>query len=268
MNLAELKNNSLSFVEAVKIPVFLGELKTEDTYHKAVVNQNKPSEVYSFVSNGYKVVQHKDVIRGVVEALTLLNIQCEAEVVMCDSRLIVDIEFKNQNIKLENLHEEFTTGIRLINSYDKTTGVFICPKLVRLACTNEMVMTKFIKGYYAIHTANNATEFAVIIKTLITDLAEKQEKFKLLISEALTDSIEWQYCEKLLEKLVGREKHRKALIEILKRDNDISKPITRWSLYNSVTYLVSHGEFLSTAVNEWLNERAEKVLMTPLIQLR
>jgi len=269
MNLAELKNESIGFDRAIKIPILLknmGGQINEDIDHKAVVNEQKNDEVFSFVSNGYKVVQHQEVTESIIEALTLLNIRADAKVVLNSNRLIIDFDFVDNKIELKEVGEEFKSGIRLINSYDKTAGVFICPRIMRLACSNGMILTRFIKGFYAIHTSDICKDLSLKVKSLLVELADKQDDFKILVEEAIKDSIEWQYCEKLLIKLMGREKHRKEILSRIKALN--KEVVTRWEIYNVVTAYATHDNFISVSVGEWLHTRAEKILMTPLIELR
>ena len=68
------------------------------------------------------------------------------------NRAFADIEFKDMNIKFDKLDEEFTTGLRLANSYDKTSGLIAAPRFTRLACLNGMILTRSQKIVSIKHT--------------------------------------------------------------------------------------------------------------------
>jgi hypothetical protein len=266
MQLAELKNTAMGFDRAEKREVWIqnGEhSKTLDENHFAVWNLDK-QKVSSIVSNRYNLVQHAHVVNEVVEALGNLNIQADARVRNGGDKIFVDINFKDSKLYVQE-GEEFFQGIRLVNSYDKTTGIMILPQLVRLACSNGMVVNVgWVKEFCVAHTSKLADDFAQIIPQMIQQMTEKSGKFKAMVNNCIGDSIEWELMDRILNGLVaGRKKHFEAIKEKLQEH---SNP-TRWDLYNAFTNYATHGQQIKPTVESWLQSRAQKVLTTPLVEL-
>ena len=113
---------------------------------KGVHNYTK-GEICSAVAPYYQLVQHKEYLDGFAQALDRLNIKYKMKIESMGNRVYADVDFEGRNLKFDKLGEEFTTGIRLANSYDRTTGVVVAPLYTRLACTNGMVMTRAEKAF-------------------------------------------------------------------------------------------------------------------------
>jgi hypothetical protein len=275
MQLAELKNSAMSFDRAEKRPIYIGS--NQDAYqtgdstildkeHFAVFNLEQ-QKVASIVSKQYQVVQHTHVVNEVVEALTNLNIQCDANVRNAGNKIFVDISFNNSKLYVKE-GEEFFSGIRIVNSYDKSTGIMVLPHLVRLACSNGMVVNVgWVKEFNVAHSSKIANDFAKIIPQMIQSITEKSEQFKALVNGCIEDSIEWEIMDRIMNGLLNnRKRHFEAIQERLKESVGTNPP-TRWDLYNAVTNYATHGQQLKPTVESWLQSKAQKVLVTPLAQL-
>lgn len=257
----ELRNQAVLFDRAVALSPLMAEGR-EITGFKAIWNTNTGKPV-TVVSDRYNLVQHEMVVKAVADAIMNLNIPAEARVRDAHNRLFVDISFPDAKLYVQK-GEEFFAGIRVVNSYDKTTGIVVAPRLVRLACLNGMVLElAYTKGYNIHHTAKMAEDFQSTIELMLKDMVNSNDKLKALVNDCIGDSIEWALMDRILNSMAGAQKHFAVLRDMLLK---IENP-TRWDLYNAFTNYATHGEQLSPNVEAVLQSKAQKILVTPLIQL-
>jgi hypothetical protein len=237
------------------------------------------------VSKFYKLVQHKEYFDSFAEAFNRLGVKYNMIIKQQGNRAFADIEFIGRNLKFDKLNEEFITGMRLINSYDRSTGLHCAPRFTRLACTNGMILTRAEKAIAIRHNSPLITEIESFVEKRIAEIINKDEELKLWVSNSIADTKEWMYCCKLMERLFPQFKHRE---EILKRlgiscieveDKKTKKKIisyvwddktkmkdkfTRWELYNAITAYITHGEHISPHIENLFQSQAEKLLITPM----
>ena len=190
------------------------------------------------------------------------------------------------NIKFDKLNEEFVTGIRLINSYNKSTGLIVAPRFTRLACANGMIITRTMKTVSIKHNSKILKELQSFIEKKLNSIINESTHLQTWVSEGMADSVEWRVAARILEKLFTQIKHRE---EILKRleislvvvtdkktkkknvsyvlDNKEKKKVTRWDLYNACTHYISHGEHITPHIEDVLHKKAERLLDTPLAKM-
>lgn len=277
MNIAELKNASLSF-DTAELRNITVEGKSTPEEDKFAVYNIEQDCVASIVSDRYNLVQHKQVSDAVVETISNLNLKADAKVKESKNRLFVDLSFNDKTLSLPTkesvragIHkkdEEFVVGLRIINSYDKTTGIAVLPRLVRVACNNGMIVDIGAKAYvksFTIYHTNKLTEaFNDVIQKMIHEMVESIPKLKLLVDSCMEDSIEYQTMKKIIAGLVAnRDKHITEILLNLEKEGKVS----RWSLYNAFTNYATHGKQLKPSIEEWLQNKAQTILTTPLIQL-
>jgi hypothetical protein len=237
------------------------ESHSELKQFKAVWNLSK-NTCGCIASTGYKIVQHRELVRSLIEAIENLNIRHEVSLNSQGHRLFVDVKFPEVKLLAKEVDEEFIGGLRIINSYDKTTGLIIVPRLERLACSNGMVVAKFIGGFSVRHNAPLVEEFAGLIEKTLNDMINSCPKLQAIVNDCISDSIEWELCKRLVKALIKREKHTELILENI----DPSKTITRWDIYNAITRYATHGEQLKPNVEHWLQNKAQRLLHKPLEQ--
>jgi len=276
MNLAELKNQSLNFDRA-ELRTITVQGKTEPEESKFAVFNIDQDCVASIVSDRYNLVQHKQVTDAVVDTLTNLNLKTDCKVRESKNRLFVDLRFTDKRLEVptpesiragqhtKEQNEEFIVGLRVINSYDKTTGISVLPSLVRVACNNGMIVNigakRFVKSFTIYHTNKLTEEFSTVVQKLIHDMINSVPKLQALVEQCIGDSIEWNLAKRIVAGLlVGREKHITQILGKLKTGEKVS----RWSLYNAITSYATHGEQLKPSIEEWLQSKAQIVLTTEL----
>jgi len=266
MKLAELKNEALSFDRAELRDVFIDVGVTKNQTqprktkkHNAVFNLDK-RKVSAIVSDRYNIVQHRDIVNAVVDGLTNLNIQTKALVKDGGDRLFIDLEFENTKLYVQE-GEEFIGGIRVINSYDKTTGIIVAPRLLRLACSNGMVVQKgLVDGIQLKHTTKLKEDFEKTVAKMIKDMVDNCDKLKAMVNDCIGDSIEWELMDDIILKLVVSKKHFDKIKERMKGN-------TRWDLYNAFTNYATFDDQIKPYFENLLQNKAQKVLTTPLVQL-
>jgi len=248
--------------------IIVGGQSEPETRWKAVWNVNT-NKVASIVSDGYEIVQHRDVASSFLEACQNLNIENEMSIKEGGNRMFIDVKFPQAKLYVQK-GEEFIAGFRLINSYDKSTGIIIVPRLVRLVCQNGMVMPVkgFIGSFCYRHNQNMAKNIHSYIEKAIAQTIESSEKLKAMVNNCIGDSVEWEIAEKIMEALIHVEKHYKPMVAIMKQKYEATgKKLTRWDVYNAITQYTSHGEQLKPRIEELLQKKAQRVLVTPMIKL-
>ena len=285
-SLAEVKVATKHLDIAVERPIKVddgGVIKDVNNF-KGIYNLTKGMFCASVVSH-YNVITHKEYFDGFAEALNNLGIKYKMVVKQQGNRAFADITFEDRNVKFEKLDEEFATGIRLINSYNKTYGLYAMLMYTRLACLNGMVLTRSEKSVSVKHHSKVAANIQVFIEKRLNTMITQNLDLQNWVSTSMKDSIEWQTCCGIIAKMFTQLKHRE---EILKRLNisviqitnkktkkksvqyvwdDKTKKkdkITRWEIHNSITEYISHGEQITPHINNLFQHYAEKLLITPL----
>lgn len=258
ISLAELRNASLGFDRAEEQkPLWFGEDKqSECKGWKALYNIDK-KKVATVVSDRYNLVQHKDVVTSVVDAVSNLNIKSIARIRDGGNRVFVDLTFTDHKIPVKE-GEEFIAGIRIINSYDRTTGIIVAPRYLRCVCNNGMVVNKIISGYAIKHSKKMTEDFESTVQRLLKKMIEQEEQLRNLVEDCIGDSIEWEIMERILKSLAKSEKHIKRIKRLIPENP------SRWDLYNAFTEYATHDAQVRPNVEQRLQTQAQKILVTPL----
>lgn len=235
----------------------------------------------------YNLVTHKDFLDSFAQTLERLNIKFEMNICSAGNTVVTDVEFIEKKMEFKELNEEFIAGIRIINSYDRAYAITISPRLKRLACLNGMVLQRYESSFNVKHSASLVKEIEVLVETRINDIINKYKDFQTLVEQNIKDSIEWELAGKIIEKLFKQPKHIEAILKNLgitrlETENVLDKKnptitytgltnntkITRWELYNAITRYLTHGEHLSPYVESAMQLKAEKILNTPLLEIK
>jgi hypothetical protein len=271
-----MKNNNFKFVQEVEdldvaesrkvlIPSTSGDNFVEAKDYQAIWNLSQNS-LACISSKGYNIIQHREVVTSLFQAIENLNIPYEKKIKTQGHRIFVDITFPDTKIlvKAKGLvkGEEFVGGIRLVNSFDKTTGLLILPRMERVVCANGMIVSQFITGYSIRHNQALVKDFQIVIEKAINGLVNSSSVLQAILNECIADSIEWQYCELVLKNLIKYKKHTEGILEILKQNK--KDVLTRWDIYNSVTAYCSHNAQLKPSIEAHLQNKAQHLLKTKL----
>jgi len=287
--LGEVKTAAQNLDMAKIVPLQMddgGAIKPVNNY-VGVYNVSK-GQFCTAVIPQYNLIQHREYFVGFAEAMNKLGINYVMTMSQVGNRAFAEIDFPDNKIELKKLNEQFTSGISLVNSYDKSTGLFVAPRFTRLACTNGMILTEVEKTVSVKHHSKVVQEIQSFIEKRLNEIINRSDDLQTWVSASMKHSIEWKICCKILEKLFSQIKHRE---EILKRlgisvvvvtDKKTKKKsvtyvwddaqkkknkLSRWDVYNSVTNYLTHGEQISPHIEHLFHKQAQRILMTPFVKL-
>ncbi len=105
-----------------------------------------------------------------------------------------------------------------------------------------------------------------LVDKIIKDIITNDDKLASMVSISMKDSIEWQALKLLTKALFRKRTHVKEILSRVKSNEE--GRVTRWSFYNAVTNYVSRsGSRLKPQIDTWLQNKAQKILKTPISQL-
>jgi len=266
IGLAELKNMSMGFDEAQMRDVHI--VKDGEDYlskkHMGVWNVDK-NELACLAPKSYMVIQHRYAVEQLIEAITSLNIKAKAQLKKSRHGIQIDFDFPESKFELTEVGESFTTGIRVVSDYSQVAGLVIAARITRLACSNGMIVNDIVKPTRVKYTEELKITVEGLIDKIIKDIITNDDKLANMVSICMKDSVEWQALRLLTKALFKKPKHVKQILSRVKLENG---RVTRWNFYNAVTSYVSRwGTRLKPEVDAWLQNKAQKILKTPIAQL-
>jgi hypothetical protein len=128
-----------------------------------------------------------------------------------------------------------------------------------------VVNVGWVKEFSVSHTSKLAKEFADIIPNMLKSMIDGNEKFKAMVNGCIADTMEWESLKIIVKTLIKTEKHADKIWDILMKSQ--KEKYSRWELYNSITNYCTFGEKLTPLVQTGLQNKAQKVLITPLVKL-
>ena len=147
MSLAELGNKAIGFDRADMRDLYVKKDSEEYLCKRHMGVWNIDKHVLACIApKNYAVIQHRTAAEAIIDAITSLNIKATAELKTSKHGIYIDFDFPDAQFELKNVGEKFTSGIRIVNSYDLVAGLIISPMVTRLACLNGMVVTEIIKS--------------------------------------------------------------------------------------------------------------------------
>jgi hypothetical protein len=267
IGLAELKNKAMGFNRAQMRDVHI--VQDGEDYlskrHMGVWNVDR-NELACIAPKSYMVIQHRYATECLIEALSSLNIKADAQLKTSKHGIQIDFDFPESKMELTQVGESFTTGIRVVSDYSQVAGLVIAARVTRLACSNGMVVNDIVKPKRIKFTEELKVTVEGLIDKMIKDIITSDEKLANVVSICMKDSIEWQALRLLTKALFKKKYHVKEILSRIKMDE--SGRVSRWSLYNAVTNYVSRsGSRLKPQIDTWLQNKAQKILTTPIAQL-
>jgi len=288
-SLAEVRQATNSLCKAHEVPIQIndGGVIKEVKNYKGIYNETH-GEFCAAVVPYYNLVSHKQYFDSFAEAMSRLGMKYVMTLKQSGNRAFADIKFEDRNLKFEKLNEEFATGIRLINSYDKTTGLSVIPMFTRLACMNGMILTRSEKTLSIKHHNKVLAEIERFVETRLASIIQRDMELQSWVSDSMKDTAEWLICCRVLEKLFDQPKHLENILKNLGIDliyvrnkknkkamysylwGDATKKVdkfNRWTIYNSITTYLTRGEQMTPHIENLFHKRAEKLLITPFAKL-
>lgn len=266
IGLAELKNTAMGFDRAEMRDLHI--IKDSEDYlskrYMGVWNVDR-NELACIAPKNYMVIQHRYATDCIINALASLNINADATLKKSRHGVHIDFDFKDSKFELTEVGESFTTGIRVVADYSQVAGLVISPRITRLACSNGMIVTEVVKSQRIRYTEELTITVEGLIDRMVKDIIANDEKLANMVSICMRDSVEWQTCKLLAKALFRRKKHVHAILSKIKLDEGMR--VSRWQFYNAVTEFCTKAERLKPHVDAWVQNKAQKILKTPFVQL-
>jgi hypothetical protein len=233
--------------------------------HMGVWNADK-NELACIAPKSYMVIQHRYATECLIEALSSLNIKAEAQLKKSRHGIQIDFDFPESKMELTEVGESFTTGIRVVSDYSQVAGLVIAARVTRLACSNGMIVNDIVKPKRIKYTEELKVTVEGLIDKMVKDIITSDDKLATMVSICMADGIEWQALRLLTKALFKKKCHVKEILSRIKSSED--GRVTRWNFYNAVTdYVSSAGARLRPQIDAWLQNKAQKILATPIAQL-
>lgn len=273
-----------SFDQAVEADLFYGNnIKPQKlNTHKLVFNQTKGTPA-NVVSKYYQIIQHNEVMRAVTESLGEKGLDVSGIINNYGNFFQADLRFTNQGTPIKDDAQGLQIGMRVVNSYNKSTSFRLELFAYRLICNNGMALGSAMNNVKecVFHMGQEKT-FEILketVDTFIENVIESSSVLQNMINISREDNIKWDLVPEILNKYIKVKKHRSKIFEKLgiavievedtktkKKseqyilDNQENLLVNRWDLYNHVTDYASHTENLGFTVEKSLQDTAQKVL--------
>jgi hypothetical protein len=240
------------FDQAAKADLFYGNAENPVAlkgYH-GIYNMGTGS-MAQVASDKYQIIQHNHVMKAVAQILSELNIEVAGLVSDTGNKVRADLTFMNQGVPIKDDAKGIQLGIRVLNSYDKTSSFRLELFGYRFVCQNGMAFGKTLGVRQVTFHTGEKKPYGLIkkitrefLKTAISSSTRLQQ----YVNNCIKDSIEWELMDKLIPQLIRSKKHQKAIRERLE---EIKNP-TRWDFYNAITNYLTHDEAIKDTVRNHL----------------
>lgn len=207
----------------------------------------------------YSIVQHGEVAKQFVEVLQTLGLSGSGQVRNLHDK--VEIKFLFDKLELVSDGEKgIKLGVRLVNSYNKQNCLQGELFAWRLICSNGMMLGEVISGVELKRVHTGEIDVRKEIRDFLKNAIESSDKLKRLVNIAMEDTLEWDYCKKILGVIVHQQKYRDFIEKRVNLMHENGQALTRWDIYNIVTDLATHGDEISFYVENYLQRRAQMFL--------
>lgn len=236
-------------------------------------------KIVGTVTDKYQLVQHSEAFMPIINGLDATGESYRVSVWNKKGRAGMRVITKHEAA------DGVCLGFQALNSVDGTTALFY--KLVskfkekkhielvgyRQVCSNGMVVrvpleeSEFMrletvqrvhelihKSMRFVHVGDVKAK-AESVQYLVEAMSLLKEPVKLMIEKAQFTKVSFEDAEKLLVKFVGLRLWQKCMNEYRYGRHEKSGNI--WSLYNSITWIASHGEISDTSKKSLLDGSAD-----------
>ena len=267
----ELKQKVMGLDEAYEREVYtkvpdgavgmaLGSHMDRSAEHKGIWNLDR-NHLACIATKRYEIIQHREGFTAAANELESLGLSVFGRIRNYGDRVDIQIAFKDHVIEVNG--DKLNMGVKLHNSYNLSRVFGGELFSFRQACTNGMIVGKVVHCQVRqLHMG--LIDVPKLMKDFMADAINSSEKFKEYVSVAMADTYEWKLAESVLEQMLTIKKYREMILNRLKADNDQGKRLTRWDVYNSITAVATHGEKISAATFDYLQAKAQDVLIAPL----
>jgi hypothetical protein len=207
----------------------------------------------------YAIVQHDEVVKQFVEVLQTLGLNGNGHVRNMNDRVEVKFLFDGLDLIGDDA-KGIKLGVRIVNSYNKTHCLHGELYAWRVVCSNGMMLGDAINGIVLKRIHTGEIDVRKEMRNFLKAAIDSSERLKKLVSRAMEQTLEWDYCKKILGVICHQQKYKDWLEERMKHLHENGAQITRWDIYNLITELATHGDEISFYVENYLQRRAQLFL--------
>jgi len=203
----------------------------ELTEYKAVVNEEKHTDIFQVVSNGYTIVQHSEVMDIISKALEDRQLEPKRNTIVMNNggRIREEMLFNDIRLDVENDGVTIPLIISQDNSYDGTTGLRL--EVGAVSRNKGFLWIGDVATYYHRHTKGiKVKQFEKNLDKAIDDFQDKiKNHFMRMLHTPVTQNQAEIFIEEALEdkKYKGADIYLKELMPIVKS----CVITTKWQLY-------------------------------------
>jgi hypothetical protein len=223
-----------------------------------VFNMNR-GNIATIASKNYQIIQHRNVLQILYDTLTRLNIQVQGRMDNFGNKIRADLIFVNDGMPIvDDQNGGIKLGIRVLNSYNKTTSFRLEMYGFRTICQNGMSFGGRMGIMEStIHYRNQEIAYADIAKKIelfIARVMNSRDVLQKYVNEMMEDSMEFESMVVVLEKMLKVDKHKTKVLALMQGAK------TRWDLYNALTNYASHGEHLTPNLQQHFETLSQRVM--------
>lgn len=220
--------------------LFSGPDKIEDLQSIWNINQNRMS---SIVSQGYSLVQHQEAFGMVADHLEDYKVYGQLN----NYHDVVTLNVFFPDIHLNDDAQGLDLGIKVVNSYDKSSSFKIFGVANRLVCTNGMYMRTIIPGmeFMKIHVGELSTHMDGIISGFFEILENSVHEVQEVIDASMVETIEFENLDQVQATFSQELKspmHAKNLMNGNHYEPENELRPTKWDFVNAITSYLTHSD--------------------------
>jgi len=193
----------------------IGDTYIEISDRRAVVGED--GTVYDIVSDKYKLVQHeqvKEIVDRIIEEMKLPSVVKMPNVSFNGATFFYNVLIDRKAIEDDWLD----VGFRVTNSYDRSLGVNVTGYIVRLVCTNGLVVSERLFGRKIKHMRPLVELDYKLLKEAIETVIENVMKVLDVIEMARKETVSvWEIVHFIETEFKNMPKARRILYMRLRR---------------------------------------------------
>jgi len=243
-----------------------GKIKlVEPGYHAAPHNKGvlnlATGTLAAVTGKEYSVLQHGDAL-GV--SLNVINgLGTKALYAVENDRNVARLEVMFPEITIhDDSADGIALGVRLSNSYDKTTGFNGEFYGFRQVCANGMYSRKLLGeiNISARHVGDNFQSLTELVTNFVKRVLDSPKVVEDMIAQAISQKLEFTDNEQVYNTIWDITRNIKQTEKIVER---IPLKTDRWTVFNAFTHYASHAD-VTHKTRDDLSLKAEKILMTTI----
>ncbi len=233
--------------------------------YKAIVDC-ETEQVYSIVSNKYKVLSHDEALNPILETLEKGNhgrFAVETILSKNDARMFTTITLRDYEVSVGSRDDVVCPQIIVKNSYDLSFRYSVEIGAFRFVCSNGLVVGRrfdLIKRKHYNIVIPTQDQISRRLDDAYTIIKEESERWKRWQDRLVTPRL----YENIIDTLDLPQKGTKEIEEEVEKistfTHEYYRTLTMWALFNILTAHITHN-VAKVAMRAKLNDRLRKATM-------